>query len=149
MVDVSGKPVALRMARAQAVVRMRRSTFRAIRDGKVSKGNVLETARLAGIQAAKRAWEFIPLCHPLSLSHVQVGLCLSPPRELVIECAVKARERTGVEIEALAAAAVAALTVYDMCKSVDRGMTIRSIELLEKSGGKSGHFLRPSRRNQR
>ena len=138
MVDVGAKIVTARMARAEAVVRVGPVIARLLaRRGGVAKGNVLETARLAGIMAAKRTAELIPLCHPVPLDHMEVSAEL---RGAVVRITAAARCRgvTGVEMEALTAATVAALTVYDMCKSADKGIVIRRVRLLEKSGGKSG-----------
>lgn len=142
MVDVGDKAVTDRRARASGRVRMEASTLGRIRDGRLSKGDVLEVARLAGIMAAKRASELIPLCHGLPLDSVALSFAFADERTLAIEASVRATARTGVEIEALAAVSVAALAVYDMCKSVDRGMVIEQIRLEEKSGGRSGHFSR-------
>ena len=139
MVDVGDKEVTERIAVARASVTMQAATLKLIREKKAKKGDVLAVAQLAGIMAAKRTPELIPLCHPLSLSSVDVKLSLNPKRKAVdIEATCKLQGRTGVEMEALTAASVAALTVYDMCKSVDRGMTISEVKLLHKSGGKSG-----------
>ncbi len=139
MVDVGDKDVTERIAVACASVTMQAATLKLIREKKAKKGDVLAVAQLAGIMAAKRTPELIPLCHPLSLSSVDVKLSLNPKRKAVdIEATCKLKGRTGVEMEALTAASVAALTVYDMCKSVDRGMTISEVKLLHKSGGKSG-----------
>lgn len=142
MVDVGDKAVTDRRARASGRVRMEASTLGRIRDRRLSKGDVLEVARLAGIMAAKRASELIPLCHGLPLDSVALSFAFADERTLAIEASVRATARTGVEIEALAAVSVAALAVYDMCKSVDRGMVIEQIRLEEKSGGRSGHFSR-------
>jgi cyclic pyranopterin monophosphate synthase len=142
MVDTSGKPETLREARAAGTVRMTDSTLSLIRNRAMAKGDVLEVARLAGIMAAKRTSELIPLCHPLSLTSVGVEFSFLDETVLQIDATVRVFGRTGVEMEALTAVAVAALTVYDMCKSVDRSMTIESVRLEEKSGGKSGHFKR-------
>ncbi|MBS0219726.1 MAG: cyclic pyranopterin monophosphate synthase MoaC [Proteobacteria bacterium] len=143
MVDVGVKDETERMAVATASVVMQPATLTLIRDRKAAKGDVLAVAQLAGIMAAKRTAELIPLCHPLSLSAVEVTLSLDADRHAVdIEATCKLKGRTGVEMEALTAASVAALTVYDMCKSVDRGMVISEIKLLHKSGGKSGTFDR-------
>jgi cyclic pyranopterin phosphate synthase len=143
MVDVGQKPVTERMARASARMRMLPETLALVRDGRASKkGDVLQVARLAGIMAAKRTGELIPLCHPLSLDGVSVDFALPGDSVLTIEATVRTTARTGVEMEALAAVTVAALTVYDMCKSADRGMVIEQIQLEEKTGGKSGHFVR-------
>ena len=143
MVDVSDKPPTRREAVARATVLMNRETFDAIGNQTAKKGNVLETARIAGVMAAKKTADLIPMCHPLNLTHVQVDFF---PDASASAIAVEARASlvgsTGVEMEALTAAAVAALTIYDMCKSSDRAMTIREICLMEKSGGKSGTFQR-------
>jgi len=145
MVDVTEKTPTVRVAVAGGSVFMKPETFRMIRDQEVKKGNVLETARIAGIMAAKKTSELIPMCHPLSLTHVQVDF---EPDEInnriSIEASVRTIDQTGVEMEALTAVSVAALTVYDMCKSYDREMTVSSIQLLEKSGGKSGTYKRNS-----
>ncbi len=148
MVDVTPKAETEREARARARVRMRAETRRLIDQGGVAKGDVLGVARLAGIMATKRTHELIPLCHPLRLTGVDVRLATAdaerPDEGLVeVEAVVRARDRTGVEMEALTAASVAALTVYDMVKAVDRWMTIERLELLEKHGGKSGDQVRP------
>ena len=141
MVDVGGKGETERVAVARASVTMQPATLKLIRDKKAAKGDVLAVAQLAGIMAAKKTPELIPLCHPLSLSSVDVKLSLDSKRNAVdIEATCKLKGRTGVEMEALTAASVAALTVYDMCKSVDRGMVISEVKLVHKSGGKSGTF---------
>jgi cyclic pyranopterin monophosphate synthase len=141
MVDVGGKSETERVAMARASVTMQPATLKLIRDKKAAKGDVLAVAQLAGIMAAKKTPELIPLCHPLSLSSVDVKLSLDSKRNAVdIEATCKLKGRTGVEMEALTAASVAALTVYDMCKSVDRGMVISEVKLVHKSGGKSGTF---------
>jgi cyclic pyranopterin monophosphate synthase len=141
MVDVSDKAETERAATAKGSVLMRPETLALVADGAVKKGDVLAVARLAGIMAAKRTAELIPLCHPLALSHIAVSLSLDRKRSAVdIEATCKLRGRTGVEMEALAAVSVAALTVYDMCKAVDRGMRITDIRLTRKTGGKSGSF---------
>jgi cyclic pyranopterin phosphate synthase len=143
MVDVSAKAPTERMARAQAVVTMAKKTFALIADQKVKKGNVLETARIAGIMAAKKTSALIPMCHPLNLTHVQVDFHPdSDAHAIRIEAAARIVDQTGVEMEALTAAAVAALTIYDMCKAYDREMVISDVCLLEKRGGKSGTWLR-------
>jgi cyclic pyranopterin monophosphate synthase len=143
MVDVSAKAPTERMARAQAVVTMAKKTFALIADQKVKKGNVLEAARIAGIMAAKKTSALIPMCHPLNLTHVQVDFHPdSDAHAIRIEAAARIVDQTGVEMEALTAAAVAALTIYDMCKSYDREMVISDVCLLEKRGGKSGTWLR-------
>jgi cyclic pyranopterin phosphate synthase len=141
MVDVGAKQETERVAVARASVVMQPATLALIRDGKATKGDVLAVAQLAGIMAAKRTADLIPLCHPLALSSVDVRLSLDAARNAVdIEATCKLKGRTGVEMEALTAASVAALTVYDMCKAVDRGMVISDVRLLHKSGGKSGTF---------
>jgi cyclic pyranopterin monophosphate synthase len=143
MVDVSAKPESVRTARARAFVRMSRETLRALQDN--PKGNPLEVARIAGIQAAKRTAELIPLCHPLRLTHAAVEVTVK--RDGVsIEATAATTAQTGVEMEALTAASVAALTVYDMTKALDKGITIERIELLEKTGGKSGRWRRQAAR---
>jgi len=144
MVDVSDKDVTRREATARAVVRMQRATAELIASGGVAKGDVLAVAQVAGVMAAKQTSDLIPLCHPLPITGVDLGFQLDTERaELEIRATVRVTGRTGVEMEALTAAAVAALTVYDMCKAVDRGMSIHNVELLHKAGGKSGEFRRP------
>src|ERR1700755_2087076 len=141
MVDVGAKGETEPVAVAHARVPMQATTLKLIAAKKAAKGDVLAVAQLAGIMAAKRTPELIPLCHPLSLSSVDVKLLLDKKRNAVdIEATCKLKGRTGVEMEALTAASVAALTVYDMCKAVDRGMIISDVKLLHKSGGKSGVF---------
>jgi cyclic pyranopterin phosphate synthase len=142
MVDTSDKPETLREARASGTVRMAPATLSLIRDKGHAKGDVLEVARLAGIMAAKRAGELIPLCHPLPITSAAVDFAFVDETTLRIEASVRVFGRTGVEMEALTAVSVAALTVYDMCKSVDRVMTIERVRLEEKSGGRSGTFRR-------
>jgi cyclic pyranopterin phosphate synthase len=142
MVDVGSKPVTARAARASARVRMAAATLDLIRNRELAKGDVLEVARLAGIMAAKRTSELIPLCHPLPLDSIEIRFEFADPDVLTIEATAGVTARTGVEMEALTAASVAALTVYDMCKAVDRGMVIERIQLEEKLGGRSGHFQR-------
>ena len=141
MVDISAKGSTQRLARARAVVEMAPETADAIRSATIDKGEVLTVAKLAGIMAAKRTADLIPLCHPLSLNHVDVSLSVEHD-SIVIESETRCQGRTGVEMEALTAASVAALTVYDMAKAIDRGMRIASIELIEKRGGASGHWQR-------
>jgi cyclic pyranopterin phosphate synthase len=141
MVDVGDKEVTERVATARASVVMQPATLALIATKKAAKGDVLAVAQLAGIMAAKKTADLIPLCHPLALSSVQVTLTLDEKRNAVdIEATCKLKGKTGVEMEALTAASVAALTVYDMCKAVDRGMVIEQVKLLHKSGGKSGTF---------
>jgi cyclic pyranopterin phosphate synthase len=143
MVDVTEKSASVRTAVAGAEVRMQPDTFELIRDQKVKKGNVLETARIAGIMAAKRTSDLIPMCHPLNITHVQIDFQPDENAHRIgIRASVRAVDQTGVEMEALTAAAVAALTIYDMCKAHDREMTITGIQLIEKSGGKSGTYKR-------
>ena len=143
MVDVSGKKPTLRVAIARGVVSMSQETFEKILDQTVKKGNVLETARIAGIMAAKKTSELIPMCHPLNINHIAVDFFPDKSKNSIrIEAAVRAIDQTGVEMEALTAVSVAGLAIYDMCKSYDRAMTISDICLLEKSGGKSGLFVR-------
>lgn len=142
MVDVSAKADTVREARAEAYIRMAPETLQMILSGQHHKGDVFATARIAGIQAAKRTWELIPLCHPLLLSKVEVSLTALPETHQVrIESLCKLSGKTGIEMEALTAASVAALTIYDMCKAVQKDMVIETVRLLEKSGGKSGHFI--------
>ncbi|MGA8615806.1 MAG: cyclic pyranopterin monophosphate synthase MoaC [Xanthobacteraceae bacterium] len=141
MVDVSGKPATERVAIAEGRVLMRPKTFDIVRRGDAKKGDVLGTARIAGIMAAKRTHELIPLCHPLALTQVEVDVM--PDAKLpgvTVRARVKVAGQTGVEMEALTAVSVACLTIYDMVKAVERGMRIEGIRLIEKSGGKSGHY---------
>ena len=142
MVDVSDKPATQRLARASGRVRMAAATLALIRDRALAKGDVLEVARLAGIMAAKRTGELIPLCHPLPITSATVAFTFESDTLLRIEATVRVFGRTGVEMEALTAVSVAALTVYDMCKAVDRSLTIERVRLEEKSGGRSGTFRR-------
>lgn len=143
MVDVTAKAPTNRTAKAQAVVTMTKETFDLIQDRKVKKGNVLETARIAGVMAAKKTADLIPMCHPLKLTHAQVDFFPDPATHAIrIEASARILDQTGVEMEALTAASVAALTIYDMCKAHDRGMAISDLFLLEKSGGKSGTWKR-------
>ncbi len=142
MVNVGGKPVTERLARASGIVRMQASTRQLILDRGHAKGDVLEVARLAGIMASKRTADLIPLCHPLALQSVQLDLQPLEDDAIRIEATVEVTAKTGVEMEALTAVSVAALTIYDMCKAVDRGMTIERIQLEAKSGGKSGTYQR-------
>jgi len=141
MVDVGAKTATVRLARAQASVRMQPATRQAILAGQLPKGDVLATARIAGIMAAKKTSELIPLCHPLALEKVSVEIMPDGDDRLMIEACAQLTGKTGVEMEALTAASVAALTIYDMVKAIDRGLVIESIQLIEKSGGKSGHYL--------
>jgi len=143
MVDVGDKPVTDRRAVARATVRMSPQTARAVEAGDSPKGDVLGTARIAGIQAAKRTGELIPLCHPLGLDHVDVRAEVDAAAGTVtLTAEARVIARTGVEMEAMTAAAVAALTVYDMVKGLERGVVVQEVALLEKSGGRSGHWRR-------
>jgi cyclic pyranopterin phosphate synthase len=144
MVDVGAKPVTERVCVARGEVRMSPATLSALGEGRVPKGDVLATARIAGIQAAKRTADWIPLAHPLPLTSVEVQLAPDPGgRALRVEATVRAQARTGVEMEALVAVSAAALTVYDMCKALDREMTVETVRLVSKQGGKSGTWVRP------
>jgi len=143
MVDVGVKDETHRVARASGSIRMLPATLELIRSGSAKKGDVLGVARIAAIQAAKRTSDLIPLCHPLALTKVSVEFSLrdSPEPTVTIEVIAETVGRTGVEMEALTAVSIGLLTVYDMCKAVDRGMTVSDLKLVEKSGGKSGHFV--------
>jgi cyclic pyranopterin phosphate synthase len=148
MVDVSGKNATVREAIAEGIITMKPDTFARIRQQKIKKGNVLETARIAAVMAAKKTADIIPMCHPLKLTHVQVDFIPSTADNRIrIEATVRAVDQTGVEMEALTAVSVAALTIYDMCKAVDKEMTISSIGLRSKKGGKSGRFERQTQHN--
>ncbi len=150
MVDVSAKAETVREAVARATLRMKPATLAAIRAGQLAKGDVLGVARTAGIMGAKRTPELIPLCHPLRITGVDIDFLLDTKRSVVtIEARVRTVDKTGVEMEALTAAAVAGLTVYDMVKAVDRGVVLTGLRLMEKSGGKSGHWRRPLARRRR
>ena len=145
MVDVSGKPLTLREARASGAIRMSREAYRAIRERKVAKGDAVALARVAGLSAAKRTAGLIPLCHGVLLEHVDVDVRFGADgRTVLVTAAARARWSTGVEMEALVAVTVALLTLYDMAKAIDRGMTLGSIRLLRKSGGRSGTYVRPA-----
>ena len=144
MVDVSGKEVTDRLARAEGAVRMSSAAFELVRTNAVAKGDVLAVGRLAGIQAAKRTAELIPLCHPLPLDQIEVELSLDPSLPGVrIAAQARTAAKTGVEMEALTAVAVASLTIYDMVKSADRAMSIEAIRLTHKAGGRSGEYVAP------
>ncbi len=144
MVDVGAKDETVRRAVAGGAIRMLPATFAIVREGTAKKGDVIGIARIAAIQAAKRTGELIPLCHPIALTKVSVDFDLDEAASAVAcRATVECRGRTGVEMEALTAVAVGLLTIYDMCKAVDRGMTMESIRLLEKEGGKSGRFVAP------
>lgn len=142
MVDVGAKQVTARMARASGRVRMAPPTLELVGKRQMSKGDVLEVARLAGIMAAKQTGSLIPLCHPLPLDAIEIAFTFPDASTVAIEAVVRVTARTGVEMEALVAVSVAALTIYDMCKAVDRSMTIEAVRLEEKLGGRSGHYLR-------
>lgn len=148
MVDVGAKAVTERVAVAAATVRMQPATLRLIRSGGIGKGEVLAVARIAGIMAAKRTSEIIPLCHPLAIEVAGIDFRPRPGGRLEIQARVRVSGKTGVEMEALTAVTAASLTVYDMCKAVDRGMTITDVELLEKRGGRSGTWVRPRSRER-
>ena len=142
MVDVGAKPVTRRRALARGSVRFNERAYLELKSNRLSKGDALSVARLAGVQAAKRTAELIPLCHPLQLNAVEIDIRSCPPDRIRIEAAATIEARTGVEMEALTAAAAAALSIYDMCKAVDRGIVIGPIQLEEKSGGRSGTWRR-------
>ncbi|MAR13531.1 MAG: cyclic pyranopterin monophosphate synthase MoaC [Blastopirellula sp.] len=142
MVDVGSKAVTTRVARASGSITMLPQTLQAVRDCGIGKGNVLEVARLAGIMAAKRTADLIPLCHPLGLDAVEIDFRFDDETTIHIVATARVTARTGVEMEAMVAVSTAALTIYDMCKSIDRGMVVKDIQLDEKSGGKSGHYIR-------
>ncbi len=142
MVDVAAKDVTQRVARASGRVRMSGPTLDQLRDRKLAKGDVLAVARLAGIMAAKRTAELIPLCHQVPLDTVELAFDYPDDEHVSIEAVARATARTGVEMEALVATSVAALTIYDMCKAIDRGIVIEQVQLEEKSGGRSGHYRR-------
>ena len=146
MVDVTAKKPTVRTAVAGGMIHMNPETLDLIQRHKVKKGNVLETARIAGVMAAKKTSELIPMCHPLNITHIQVDFTPDAPASSIdIQATVRAIDQTGVEMEALSAVSVAALTIYDMCKSHDKAMTISKIRLLKKSGGKSGAYIRKQR----
>lgn len=143
MVDVGEKDITIRVAVARGEIRMNPDTLKLILEGRTKKGDVLGVARLAGIMAAKKTPDLIPLAHPLPITSVKLEFFPDAERSLIeVEATVKVTARTGVEMEALTAASVAALTIYDMCKAVDRAMVISDVRLMEKSGGRSGHFKR-------
>jgi len=147
MVDVTAKSVTLRTARAEGFVKMDPETLMKIQQQRVKKGNVLETARIAGIMAAKKTAELIPMCHPLAITHVQIDFFPEGDAGIIrVVGAVSLQGQTGVEMEALTAVSIACLTIYDMCKSMEKQMTITDIGLLEKSGGRSGKFVRKTDR---
>lgn len=142
MVDVGEKEVTRRSASAQAVVSMQPQTLSLILSGGMPKGDVFACARIAGIMAAKRTWELIPMCHPLPIEGIEMEITPISDTDVRIVSTLRCTHKTGIEMEALTAASVAALTLYDMCKAIDRGMVIRDVMLLRKSGGKSGDFCR-------
>jgi cyclic pyranopterin monophosphate synthase len=143
MVDVSDKDITSRIAVARGTIHMRTETLALILDDKIEKGDVFSVARVAGIMAAKKTSELIPMCHPLNITSVEIDLTPAEnPARVEIEASVRVSGKTGVEMEAMTAVAVAGLTIYDMCKAVDREMSIGEIRLVKKSGGKSGTFLR-------
>jgi cyclic pyranopterin phosphate synthase len=142
MIDVGGKPVTQRTARASARLRARPATVERIRAGSLDKGDAVATARVAGIMAAKRTSDIVPLCHPLPLESVEVAVSFPDATTVLVETRVRTTARTGVEMEALVAASAAALTLYDMCKSIDPEMAVESIRLEEKTGGVTGDYVR-------
>lgn len=141
MVDVSEKEVTNREAVAEATIEMNESTVKAIREGKIKKGDVLSVAQVAGIMAAKRTSDVIPMCHPLMLTSVDINFIVKDT-EIIIRATVKCKGETGVEMEALNSVSTAALTIYDMCKALQKDMVIKDVKLLKKSGGKSGDYIR-------
>ena len=148
MVDVTDKPVTLRTAVAEGLVKMRPDTLVKIQQHQVKKGNVLETARIAGIMAAKKTGDLIPMCHPLAITHAQIDFFSDADTGIIrVVSSVSLSGRTGVEMEALTAVSIACLTIYDMCKSMEKQMIITDIGLLEKSGGRSGRFVRETDRS--
>lgn len=141
MVDVGDKDDTRRTAVARGTVKMSGKPFEALQKGEVKKGNVLETARIAGIMAAKKTWDLVPMCHPLNITHAGIQFTMDAENRLIIiEAGVSTTGKTGVEMEAITAVAVAAITIYDMCKSYDKSMVIADIRLVEKTGGKSGVY---------
>ena len=141
MVDVSAKPVTTREATAHGIVTMNAEAFAAVQSGTVKKGDVLGVARIAGIMAAKKTSELIPMCHPIPIESVKIDIEAVSDTQVRIISTLRCSHKTGIEMEALTAASIAALTIYDMCKAMDRGMVIRDIHILEKDGGKSGHYI--------
>lgn len=141
MVDVSGKEITAREAIAKAKVKMLKETLKLVKEGGIKKGDVLAVAQVAGIMAAKKTHELIPMCHPLEITGVDINFAIDERNSTIeIEAAVRTMDRTGVEMEALTAVSAAALTIYDMCKAVERGIKITDIRLVKKSGGKSGRY---------
>ncbi|WP_128895737.1 cyclic pyranopterin monophosphate synthase MoaC [Longirhabdus pacifica] len=147
MVDITDKAITHRIATAQATIRMQPTTFEAIKENKMAKGDVLAVAQVAGVMAVKKTSDLIPMCHPLPISGVDIQFSFSEETTLTVEVEVKTTGRTGVEMEALTAASATALTVYDMCKAMDKGMVIQHICLLSKTGGKSGDYVREDYQN--
>jgi len=149
MVDVTAKAQAIRKAKARGIVKMDSLTLKLIEKGQITKGNVLTTAKIAGIMAAKKTGELIPLCHPLELTGIDINFNMDHKKsQIMIEAQVQITGKTGVEMEALTAVSIAALTIYDMCKAVNKKIIIGDIMLLEKSGGKSGTFIRDLKKNK-
>ncbi len=142
MVDVTEKTESMRVATARGKVEMQPETLERIRQGQIAKGDVLAVAQVAGIMAAKQTSNLIPMCHPLAITGAKLNFEILPPSTIEIEGIVKVTGKTGVEMEALTAVSVAALTIYDMCKAIDKTMVIGEVRLMEKTGGKSGHFIR-------
>jgi cyclic pyranopterin monophosphate synthase len=142
MVDVSEKNETTRVATARGKVEMQPETLERIREGQIAKGDVLAVAQVAGIMAAKQTSDLIPMCHPLAITGAKLNFKIIPPGTIEIEGIVKVTGKTGVEMEALTAVSIAALTIYDMCKAIDKTMVIGEVRLMEKTGGKSGHFIR-------
>lgn len=143
MVDVSDKGITSRIAIATGRIQVNEAVFKAIAEGTVKKGDVLGVARIAGIMAAKKTWELIPMCHPLMITKCSIDFSLDEAHlEVEAQCLVKVNGQTGVEMEALTGVQVALLTIYDMCKAIDKGMVIKEVKLMEKQGGKSGHYKR-------
>ncbi|MEL1134716.1 cyclic pyranopterin monophosphate synthase MoaC [Desulfitobacterium sp. THU1] len=147
MVDVSDKSETMRVATARGKIEMQPETLERIRSGQIAKGDVLAVAQVAGIMAAKQTSQLIPMCHPLAITGAKLNFEIVPPRTIEVEGIVKVTGKTGVEMEALTAVSVAALTIYDMCKAIDKTMVIGEIRLMEKTGGKSGHFVRKEDHN--
>ncbi|MGB9629002.1 MAG: cyclic pyranopterin monophosphate synthase MoaC [Thermodesulfobacteriota bacterium] len=142
MVDVTNKPKTLREAIARGTIHMKPNTYKKIMSGKIAKGDVLSVAKVAGVMAAKKTAEIIPMCHPLNLSHIEINFFPSEKENKIdIEARVKIKGQTGVEMEGMVAVATAGLTIYDMCKAIDRGMVLTDIHLFKKTGGKSGTYL--------
>ncbi|NUU96111.1 molybdenum cofactor biosynthesis protein C [Marinitoga sp. 1135] len=147
MVDVSQKKSTLRIAKAHAKITMKKETLEAIISGKITKGNVLTTAKVAGIMGAKKTSELIPMCHNIFISKIDVEFKIDKKNNSIeIFSLAKTESQTGIEMEALTAASISALTIYDMCKAMDKGMEISEVYLMEKSGGKSGHYIREEKR---